>query len=133
MFEGSLTGFITGAEFFARDTLASTGLGDALFQFGDDLSTAGCKHSLDAGFYGGIGGEHHAESIDVGREGAPTSQNTEIWGTRFGGGSDQGYPAGFVMEKVLNVYAGTSASGSFDSGTHGKAVSTSAQDDRKYG
>ena len=40
--------------------------------------------------------------------------------------------SGFVVEMVLKVGAGPAASGSFDYGSHGEAVRTSAQDDRVW-
>ena len=40
---------------------------------------------------------------------------------------------GFVVRKVLKVWVIRAASGSFDSGAHGEAVSTFAQDDRVGG
>ena len=44
--------------------------------------------------------------------------------------SGEGVGAGFGVRKVLAVWVIPAASGSFDCGAHGEAVSTSAQDDR---
>jgi len=46
--------------------------------------------------------------------------------------SHKGAGWGFGVEKVSNIGVGLAASGSFDSGAHGEAVSTFAQDDRVW-